>query len=150
MVSGSDDVYFYDMSINKLLELNGQLVTAKHKADVLSEEGGYISISFSRYKQGERGYMYGNSYAKVLLYNPYTKDFYHDNISGYFFRIYGNNYNGIKVYIPEGKEDSVPDRLKINSNMYIIPKAEIAAQNQQTNESRMIRRIIMEEIMKLL
>ena len=150
MVSGSDDVYFYDMSINKLLELNGQLVTTKHKADVLDKMGGYIRISLSRYKQGERGYMYGNSYAKVLLYNPYTKDFYHDNISGYFFRIYGNNYNGIKVYIPEGKEDSVPDRLKINSNMYIIPKAEIAAQNQQTNESRMIRRIIREEIIKLL
>ena len=145
------------MSINKLLELNGQLVTAKHKADVVDEIGGYIYISFSRYKQGERGYIYGNSYAKVLLYNPYTKDFYHDNISGYFFHIYGNTYSGITAYIPSGKEDSVPDRLKPNYGLdsrehdkYIIPKAEIAAQNQQTNESHMIRRIIREEIRKLL
>ena len=94
----------------------------------------------------------------MVLYNPYTGTFYHDNISGYFFKLYGEYHSTsprrIKAYIPDGMEDKVPDSMKPNFgsgdnyNKYIIPNAQTVAAEQQTNESRMIRRIIRETLFK--
>jgi len=159
MVSGSDDVHYYDIRRNKPLEINGQPIVTRYGADTISEYGYYVSISLTKYIKDDNGSIrYGNSYSKIMLYNPYTGTFYHDNISGYFFKLYGEDHSTsprrIKAYIPDGMEDKVPDNMKPNFgsgdnyNKYIIPNAQAVAAEQQTNESRMIRRIIRETLFK--
>jgi hypothetical protein len=91
-----------------------------------------------------------------LLYNPYTGEFYHDDISGYIFKLYGQDHSKtlsrIKAYIPEDKIDLVPDNLKVdfgsgdNYNKYYIPNAQELAAKSQANESRVLRDIIRETL----
>jgi hypothetical protein len=166
MVKGSENVYYYDLSRNKPLEINGQPVITQYKADTLSSCGDYVGILTTKYVKDETGrVVYGtNIDNKTLLYNPYTGDFYHDDISGYFFKIYGQNHSSslpnIKAYIPEDKIELVPDNDKVdfgrgdNYNKYYVPNAKVVASSIQTNESRMLSRIIretlFEELRKLL
>jgi hypothetical protein len=72
---------------NKLLTIDGEPVTTKYRCavdkDIMS---GYYLISLSRWYKVEEGQFsgrvtYGNFYHKVLLYNPFTGEFYQDKKS---------------------------------------------------------------------
>lgn len=155
----TENVYYYDLARNKPLELNGQPIVTKHDTDTINGYGDYAAISLVRYvlrDDGSGRYTYGPGYTQVLLYNPYTGDFYHDDISGYVFKIYGEDssrsLSRIKAYIPKDKINLVPDNLKVdfgsgdNYNKYYVPNAQEVAAKMQTNESRMLRRIIRETL----
>lgn len=155
----TENVYYYDLARNKSLELNGQPIVTKHGTDTLNNYGDFIAISLCRYvlrPDGSGLYTYGTSYLQELLYNPYTGEFYHDDISGYVFKLYGQDHSKtlsrIKAYIPEDKVDLVPDNLKVdfgsgdNYNKYYIPNAQELAAKSQANESRVLRDIIRETL----
>jgi hypothetical protein len=155
--------YYGDIKANKFITLNGQPVTTKYRVALQRDSvSGYYEISQSRWYKVEEGpykgeITYGDFYKAVLLYNPYTQDFYHDEKNavggnGYLFNVYGGgyitppgankNWSGIS-----GKENAIA-----NGWLVKIPSAREMAESQTVKvESRnTITSILREEIEKLI
>ena len=156
-------VYYGDIKANKIITLNGQPVVTKYRVALQHDSTtGYYEISQSRWYKVEEGpykgeVTYGDFYHEVLLYNPYTQDFYHDEKNavggnGYLFYVYGggyitppganNNWSGTS-----GKENAI-----VNGWLVKIPSAREMAERQTVKvESRnTITSILREEIEKLI
>lgn len=152
MTEGSDTVNYFDTRLGQTITFNGKPLTTWHGADTIEYEPefGYVRISLSRYVEEKGTWTYGNSYRRCLLYNNETGEFYHDDISGYIFNLYGYGHGlqAIIAYIPTGKEDEVPDRMKPrygegdNYFKYLIQPANNT--NESTNNK--IGRILREAI----
>ena len=115
----SETAYYYDLERNRHLELDGTRVATEHEPEA-KETSGYIAISLSRWNKttnnSVRTYSLGDFWKRCLLYNPLTGTFYHDDINGYVFRVYGSDWS------------SWPHRLKVYNSFegdstYIIPSA---------------------------
>ena len=155
--------YYGDLKANKIITLNGQPVATKYRVALQHDSTtGYYEISQSRWYKVEEGpykgeVTYGNFYNEVLLYNPYTQDFYHDEKNavggnGFLFYVYGggyitppganNNWSGIS-----GRENAIA-----NGWLVKIPSAREMAESQTVKvESRnTITSILREEIEKLI
>jgi hypothetical protein len=121
----SETAYYYDLERNRHLELNGTRVTTEHEPET-NETLGYVAISLSRWKKTTnnttREYETGDFWKRCLLYNPLTGTFYHDDINGYVFRVYGSDWS------------TGPHKLMVYNSFegdstYIIPSAKEHAEH---------------------
>ena len=114
---------------------------------------GYYEISQSRWYMRDDGKVqWANFYKEVMLYNPYSKQFYCNpkisvDDSGYLFHWYGSGY-----VIPPGANDwkgvSGKEAAIRNGDLVEIPKAQEAL--HPVEATNIIGRILREEINKLL
>lgn len=106
--------HYVDMTTGKMLMINGKPLETPTVEMMYADS--YIAISLS--KTGT-----GNFWLKVALFNPVNRTMFHDNISGWYFSVYGGR--GPKVYYPHDWK-----------NTYRLPNAEQAAQmvNQEKND----------------
>lgn len=106
--------HYVDMTTGKMLMINGKPLETPTVEMMYADS--YIAISLS--KTGT-----GNFWLKVALFNPVNRTMFHDNISGWYFTVYGGT--GPKVYYPNDWK-----------NTYRLPNAEQAAQmvNQEKND----------------
>ena len=160
MPIGSDTIYYYDDNLNKQLEINGKPVTNVYECDSVSPFNYYkpnedfIRISLTRFVPDKDGrYRYGNSNDKCLLYNPIIGEFYHDDISGYVFKLWSDEY----AYKPEAIElglnwRTLGDSEERNKYLYKLPKAKdvVTAQTVRTENYNIIGNILREEIEKFI
>ena len=164
---GEEVTYYGDIKANKIITFNGQPVTTKYRSALEYDSiSGYYLISQSRWYKVEGDttspyygkVTYGNFFHQVMLYNPYTQDFYHDEKNcvggdGYLFYWYGGggwvepagvpkNWSGVK-----GRELAVAKGWLVQ-----IPTAKEVAESQTVKvESRnTITSILREEIEKLI
>ena len=84
----------YDIATNAFLTLNGEKLTLENKPKIEKPEGNknYYIIT-------PNGSNYSNNITSYL-YNPITRKFMHDDISGYAFKIYGNSSYSIIAFAP--------------------------------------------------
>ena len=152
MPAGDDTIYYYDDNLNKQLEINGKPVTNVYECDSVSPLNYYkpnedfIKISLTRFVLGKDGrYRYGDSNDKCLLYNPIIGEFYHNDISGYVFKLYNDEYAYTPEAIELGLDWRSPDFKKY---LYKLPKAKevVAAQTARTENYNTIGKILREEI----
>lgn len=115
-------VAHYVNTNGELLEVEGKPITTDYGACMYSENG-YVTISLSRWVLDRNGHVtYGNPWDMIYLYNPITNEFYHDDISGYVFKWYGNGY----VYVPGAKfeRNMTKEQAVERGILYRIPYAD--------------------------
>lgn len=152
---GNEYAYYADIHFNKLLEINGEPVKTKW-LPAIEDSWGYMAISVSRWYKIEEGpytgqVTYGDFWNKCYLYNPHTGKFYHDDISGYEFNVWGGGW----IKKPGAVCGRIPkEQLAAQGLIYQIPRAEEVAKAEQEpvrpNEGRtLIGIIIREELSKM-
>ena len=135
----AEEAYYIDMETNQPLMLDGKPVTTQWKAS-LEKSGDYIAISLGHWHKATEGYYKGhithnNFWENCLLYNPYTKEFYHDDISGYIFHPYGN----CRMYKSLEARKSFRGQMSgWEPETYEIPSAQKVAQEQGQSLNRNI------------
>ena len=120
----SNEAYYYDLNRNKHLEIDGKIFSTQYSI-AIGEEAGYVVLSLSRWvPKDDGGFTHSDFWKRCLLYNPLTGTFYHDDINGYVFRVYGSDWS------------SWPHRLKVYNSFegdstYIIPSAKENAEHMK-------------------
>lgn len=76
-----DVSHYIDMDTGKMLMVNGKPIETIIVS--FSYAGSYLAISLSMNKTG-------SFWHKVVLFNPINRTIFHDDISGWYFRIYGS------------------------------------------------------------
>lgn len=112
---GQQEAHYLDHG--KPLILQGQELTTPSVA--MMDSIGYTAISFSRANQE------GNFWRDCVLYNPISHTFYHDNISGWHFSIYGRG----KAYVPNTNLQEI----------YQIPSPQQAAEQMQNEKENVTK-----------
>jgi hypothetical protein len=94
----TEDVYYADLGLNKLITFNGTPLTTKYKCALEYDNfSGYYLISLSRWSLDNNAQIkYNDFYKRVMIYNPFNGEFYHDDVNGYVFSWYG----GGKIIMP--------------------------------------------------
>lgn len=92
MPINKDVYYFKDIETNNYLRFNGEILTT-HGRGLIRSDCGWVIIGLDK----------EHIYKKCLLYNCFSHTFYHDNISGYYFNIYGTGMQ-MTVYTPDGTD----------------------------------------------
>lgn len=120
----------YDVATNALLTLNGEKLTLENKPGIgkpTDNESYYIITLDGCYYNLGSNRMKGPSKSKTsYLYNPITRKFMHDDISGYAFKIVGIQSSLRMVFAPNNGGIVIDD--KAENDYYrrgIIPAAEV-------------------------
>lgn len=100
-----DVSHYIDMDSGKMLMVNGKPIETITVS--FSEAGGYLAISLSMNETG-------SFWHKVVLFNPINRTMFHDDINGWYFRIYGASEP--TVYYPND-----------DKHTYNLPNAEESA-----------------------
>lgn len=83
--------HYFDMKTGQYLMLNGKVIETLTPQFMNSDD--WVAISLSRDHSGRY-------WDKCLLFNPISRTLYHDDISGWYFNVYGRG----DVYEPNGKD----------------------------------------------
>lgn len=100
-----DVSHYIDMDNGKMLMVNGKPIETMTVQ--FYSAGDYLAISLSKDKTG-------NFWHKVVLFNPINRTMFHDDINGWYFRVYGSF--DPKVYYPND-----------DKHTYKLPSAEESA-----------------------
>jgi len=160
--NGSEVAYYADVHFNKLLEINGQPVTTNFYP-AIEETDGYIAISLVRWRKIDSGdyagkITYDDFWKKCYLYNPYNGEFYHDDISGYEFNIWGGGFvikPGVvcgripkEQLIDQGFIYKIPHASMVE-NVSINPLMKNGVPFRSDESSKLIGLVIREELSKM-